>query len=280
MSEKIPDPTNHQEDNIKIQGPFTNNQVYNEQLQEPLTNNQVYNGQLQALFTNQELNGQLQDPFTNNQVYNGQLQAPFTNQEYDGQLQAPFINNQEFNGQAQGPFINNLEFNGQAQGPFINNQIYNGPLQQPLTNNQKVSAECTTRKVCVCIFATIILFIEAFLNFSLIMSDIFMYGIYGPSKKVEKHLTKVFIFGLLCAILSMAMLILSLSQDDPKKSYNIILILLIIKLLLYTGYFIFLYLDREGKEIRLIVIIPELALNAIILINENLKKKNIQNVNN
>ena len=110
------------------------------------------------------------------------------------------------------------------------------------------------------------------------MSDIFMNGImYGPSKKIDKHLTKVFAFGIPCLLLASMLLIHSQNFDDPKKSFKIMLILLIIKILLFTGYFIFLYLEWENKEIRLIVIIPELAFNIIILIDGIFKKNNNQN---
>ena len=226
MSEQIPEPTNHPEDNIKIQGPFTNNQVYNEQLQAPFTNNQ-------------ELNGQLKEPLTNNKELNRQLKESLTN---------------------------NQEFNGQSQGPFINDQVN---IQRP------------KRKISLCIFATIILFIEICLNFYFVVSDCFMNGIiYGPDKKIDKHLVKVFGFGLPCGLLALILLVNSRTFDDPEKSFKIMIILLSIKLALFIGYFIFLFLDRDNKEIRLIVIIPELLYNAIILINEKLKKKNNQNGNN
>ena len=143
MSEQIPESTNHPEDNIKLQGPFTSNQVYNKQIQDLFINNQ-------------ELNGQLQDPFTNNQPNNEQLQSPFKN---------------------------NQEFNVQPQGPFINNQVYNGQLQQPSTNSQQVNMQTPKIRGRLCIFSTIILFIEICLNFYLIISDIFENGIiYGALK--------------------------------------------------------------------------------------------------
>ena len=62
----------------------------------------------------------------------------------------------------------------QPQGPFINNQVYNGQLQQPLATSQQVNMQTPKKRGRLCIFATIILFIEIFLNFYLIMSDIFM----------------------------------------------------------------------------------------------------------
>ena len=82
-------------------------------------------------------------------------------------------------------------------------------------------------------------------------------------------------------ILDLHFLHLSQIINNNKNTLTQFFILLAIKIGLFVVYFIFLLLDRDNKEIRLITLIPEIAVNAIIVINKklciNYQKKENQN---
>ena len=251
MSEHQPAPlVSNPEDNIQLPEPFTNQPEENIKLPEPFTNQPVYNGQ---------------EPFQAHQVYNGQLQDPFQNQQLYN------VQNQQIN-------------NGQLQEPFQNKQAYNGKLEEPLTNtpedqqrNLNVRRRQPIKKrYCLYVCAIIILCIEIFMNFCYYLSDSFSNGMfYRPDKEVEKRLDKMEAF-IPASFIPCIMLSISQIYCNPKKTLIAIVILLIIKIGVFIGYFIILY---SGKVVRLVALIPEIAFDAMILINEILKFNDFNNRN-
>ena len=237
MSEHQPAPlVSNPEDNIQLPEPFTNQPEENIKLPEPFTNQPVYNGQ---------------EPFQAQQVYNGQLQEPFQNQQ-----------------------VYNVQ----------NQQVYNGQLQEPLTNtpeNQQRNLNVQKKKpikkrYCLYVCAIIILCIEIFMNFCYYLSDSFSNGMfYRPDKEVEKRLDKMEAF-IPASFIPCIMLSISQIYCNPKKTLIAIVILLIIKIGVFIGYFIILY---SGKVVRLVALIPEIAFDAMILINEILKFNDFNNRN-
>ena len=177
------------------------------------------------------------------------------------------------------PFTNQQKDDISLPENISNNQASNKELQESLTNNpddkgkdidNKKEKPRSSVKMSLTFFAVLIFFIELFLNFNFIMSDIFANGLYGPDEKVNGHLVKMFIFGIPSLFLICALLPLSQKNNNTKKSLTIFFMLFIIKILLFIGYFIFLLLDREKKEIRLLTLIPEIAFDVIIVINKKL----------
>ena len=192
------------------------------------------------------------------------------------------------------PYTNQQKDNISFPETFLNNQESNGKLLESLTNNpedkqknidfKKEDSKSLKPPKCVIvlnIIAVFIVFIETFLNLAFVRSDILNNGIYGAGEKVGKYLFIMFLFGFPCLFLICVLIHLSQIINNIKNTLRQFFILLAIKIGLFAIYFIFLLLDRDNKEIRLITLIPEIAVNAIIVINKklciNYQKKQNQN---
>ena len=191
------------------------------------------------------------------------------------QLPEPYKNNEEENQEEY------LQVNQQ-----INSQV-NQQINQQLNNNIETpnNMESSNSKIsCLLCCAITLLVLEgifiAFYLFALIIS-LGARRYPGDNEENEsKYLGRTFGFGLPCSFFPCIIIPISSANFRPKTIFITNCILLLIKTGLFIGFFISLYNIRDCKDgILFIAIIPEIAFDFLVIINDSSKLNN-QNNNN
>ena len=214
--------------------------------------------------------------------------APFTNQTEDNiQEPEPFTNQFEDNIQEPEPFTNQPEDNVQLPKFLANQHLYKAKLQEPLINNSEDNQhklyvkkeEPPKRRFCLLVCAIFILVVQIAMHFFYRWSDSFSGLFSKPDEKLQEHIDKMREFAIPIFFLPCIMISISANNNKPIITFILITILLLIKIGFFICYFIHLYIDRENNEDRLVALIPEITLDAMIFFNETLKLDDQKNKN-